>query len=181
MIEIDLRAGQLIAHTRAEEHDSGKLIARQQEEVLLAVEHAKHTELEMAHFIDCIESGTQPMTDGPGSLEGLQVIWKLYEAEEKKCVADLRGMGLGTWRPTRRPSLPACPSLFEFSLLSNHPQAHRRNSLVKTHHLLIQVSHDRAGLVGPPGRTRNLPPYSTSTLEKSPKRFPKLSSSPSLC
>ncbi|HCK10055.1 MAG TPA: hypothetical protein DHW45_09275 [Candidatus Latescibacteria bacterium] len=100
MIEIDLRAGQLIAHTRAEEHDSGKLIARQQEEVLLAVEHAKHTELEMAHFIDCIESGTQPMTDGPGSLEGLQVIWKLYEAEEKKCVADLRGMGLGTWRPT---------------------------------------------------------------------------------
>ena len=46
MIEIDLRAGQLIAHTRAEEHNSGKLIARQQEEVLLAVEDAKHTELE---------------------------------------------------------------------------------------------------------------------------------------
>lgn len=97
MLEIDLRAGRLIAHTRAEEHDSGKLIARQEEEVLLEVEHAKHTELEMAHFIDCIESGSRPMTDGPGSLEGLQVIWKLYEAEEQNTIADLRGLGLGTW------------------------------------------------------------------------------------
>jgi hypothetical protein len=31
-----------------------------------------------------------------GSLEGLQVIWKLYEAEEKGQLADLRGMGLGS-------------------------------------------------------------------------------------
>ena len=98
MLEIDLRAGQLIAHTRAEEHDSGKLVARQQEEVLMDVEHAKHTEVEMAHFIDCIDKGTRPLTDGPGSLEGLQVIWKLYEAEDKSEVADLRGLGLGTFR-----------------------------------------------------------------------------------
>jgi len=98
MLEIALRDGQLIAHTRAEEHDSGKLVARQEEEVLLELPHAKHTELEMAHFIDCIESGKQPLTDGPGSLEGLQVIWKLYEAEEKNEVADLRGLGLGSWR-----------------------------------------------------------------------------------
>ena len=98
MLEIDLRAGQLIAHTRAEEHDSGKLVARQQEDVLLEVEHAKHTELEMAHFIDCIENGKRPLTDGPGSLEGLQVIWKLYEAEDRNEVADLRGLGLGSWK-----------------------------------------------------------------------------------
>lgn len=98
MLEIDLRAGQLIAHTRAEEHDSGKLVARQQEEVLMDVEHAKHTEVEMAHFIDCIDKGKRPLTDGPGSLEGLQVIWKLYEAEVKNEVADLRGLGLGTFR-----------------------------------------------------------------------------------
>ena len=97
MLEIALREGQLIAHTRAEEHDSGKLVARQQEEVLLEVEHAKHTELEMAHFIDCIERGERPLTDGPGSLEGLQVIWKLYEAEENNAVADLSDLGLGTW------------------------------------------------------------------------------------
>ncbi|HAA76016.1 TPA: hypothetical protein DCE37_12955 [Candidatus Latescibacteria bacterium] len=97
MLEIDLRAGKLIAHTRAEEHDSGKLIARQQEEVIFEAPNAKHTELEMAHFIECIESGGQPLTDGPGSLEGLQVIWKLYEAEEDNTVADLQGLGLGTY------------------------------------------------------------------------------------
>jgi predicted dehydrogenase len=98
MLEIDLRGGQLIAHTRAEEHDSGKLVARQQEEVLMDVEYAKHTEVEMAHFIDCIDKDERPLTDGPGSLEGLQVIWKLYEAEEKNEVADLKGLGLGTYR-----------------------------------------------------------------------------------
>ena len=38
-----------------------------------------------------------PLTDGPGSLEGLQVIWKLYEAEDANQVADLQGLGLGTW------------------------------------------------------------------------------------
>jgi predicted dehydrogenase len=98
MLEIALRDGQLIAHTRAEEHDSGRLVARQQEEVLLEVPHAKHTDLEMAHFIDCIETGKQPLTDGQGSLEGLQVIWELYAAEEENRIADLGGLGLGTWK-----------------------------------------------------------------------------------
>ena len=60
--------------------------------------NAKHTELEMAHFIDCIETGAKPLSDPVGSLEGLQVIWKLYEAEEHNAMADLRGLGLGSWR-----------------------------------------------------------------------------------
>jgi hypothetical protein len=50
----------------------------------------------MAHFIDCIQNKKQPLTDPVSSLEGLQVIWKLYEAEDKHQLADLRGMGLGT-------------------------------------------------------------------------------------
>ena len=37
----------------------------------------------MAHFIDCIETGETPLTDPVSSLEGLKVIWKLYDAEEK--------------------------------------------------------------------------------------------------
>lgn len=98
MIEIDLAKGQLIAHTRAEEHEAGKLVSRQREEVLLQAPNAKHTELEMAHFIDCIETGATPLTNPANSLEGLQVIWKLYEAEERHEMADLRGLGLGTWR-----------------------------------------------------------------------------------
>ena len=97
-LEIALRSGQLIAHTRSEEHDSGKLIAKQKEEILLEAPSAKHTELEMSHFIDCIQTGNRPLTDAIGSLEGLQVIWKLYEAEEKNELADLQGLGLDTWR-----------------------------------------------------------------------------------
>lgn len=96
MLEINLREGKLIAHSRAEVHEAGKPVARQKEKVLLEAPNAKHTEIEMAHFIDCIETGQKPLTDGVGSLEGLQVIWKLYEAEEKGEVADLRGLGLGT-------------------------------------------------------------------------------------
>ena len=98
MIELALKPGQLIAHTRGEEHQAGKAVARQQEEVLMEAPNAKHTELEMAHFIDCIETGAKPLSDPVGSLEGLQVIWKLYEAEEHNAMADLRGLGLGSWR-----------------------------------------------------------------------------------
>jgi predicted dehydrogenase len=54
----------------------------------------KHTENEMAHFLDCIESGRQPLTDGPGSLQGLRLIWRLYEAEQLGVMADLSGLGL---------------------------------------------------------------------------------------
>lgn len=100
MLEIDLAQGRLVAHTRAEEHQAGKLVTQQREEVLLEAKNAKHTELEMAHFIDCIDTGATPLTDPVGSLEGLQVIWKLYEAEERHELADLRGLGLGTWQAT---------------------------------------------------------------------------------
>ena len=72
------------------EHDPG-----QKELVLLEDKHVKPTEVEMAHFIDCIETGETPLTDPVSSLEGLKVIWKLYDAEEKNEMADLSGMGLG--------------------------------------------------------------------------------------
>ncbi len=76
----------------------GKLIYHRddKEEVLLEMEAGKHTENEMVHFLDCIESGEKPLTDPVSSLEGLQVIWKLYEAEAANKLADLRGMGFGT-------------------------------------------------------------------------------------
>ena len=54
----------------------------------------KHTENEMAHFLDCIERGQTPQTDGEAGLQSLRVIWRLYEAEQRGVVADLRGLGL---------------------------------------------------------------------------------------
>ena len=97
MIEAALSEGKLIAHTRATEHVVGKPTVKQVEEVLLEVENSKPTETEMAHFLDCIETGAKPLTDPVGSLEGLQVIWKLYEAEERNEIAALQGLGLGTY------------------------------------------------------------------------------------
>jgi predicted dehydrogenase len=55
----------------------------------------KNVQHELVHFLDCIESGATPVTNGRDSLQGLRAIWRLYEAERKGAVADLRGLGLG--------------------------------------------------------------------------------------
>ncbi len=75
---------------------TGDLRIRRGEQVELVSQHetGKHTEAEMAHFVDCIQTGARPLTDGPGSLQGLRLIWRLYEAEELGGIADLRGLGL---------------------------------------------------------------------------------------
>ena len=86
MIEADITGCRLVVHA------SGK------EDVVLECEPGKHTENEMAHFLDCIADGSRPLTDGPGSLQGLRVIWRLYAAENTGEVADLRGLGLNGTR-----------------------------------------------------------------------------------
>ena len=65
-----------------------------EEEVVAECEVSKHTENEMAHFIECIQTGQQPFTSPEESVQGLKVIWKMYEAEEQGTLADLRGCGL---------------------------------------------------------------------------------------
>lgn len=59
---------------------------------------SKKTQFETGHFIDCIINHKKPLTDGEGSLQGLRVIWKLYEAEDKGEIADLRGLGLDEYK-----------------------------------------------------------------------------------
>lgn len=54
----------------------------------------KLTQHEMRHFLDCILNGKRPLTDGRSSLQGLRVIWRLYEAEKNHTMADLTGLGL---------------------------------------------------------------------------------------
>ena len=74
----------------------GKLthIMKSEEKVLLEADSGKHTENEMAHFLDCIETGQTPLTNGKGSLQGLRAIWRMYEAEKEGHMADLTGLGL---------------------------------------------------------------------------------------
>ena len=82
MIEADISGGRLIAH------------AGGRETLILQADTGKHTENEMAHFLDCIETGRLPRTNGPDSLQGLRLIWRLYEAEQRGSFADLSGLGL---------------------------------------------------------------------------------------
>jgi len=97
MLEAQISYGDIM---REQEGKSRLLFLRSgKEELLLESEAGKHTENEMAHFLDCIQYGKQPLTDGPGSLQGLRVIWRLYEAEHQGIVADLRGLGLDQFEP----------------------------------------------------------------------------------
>ena len=82
MLEAAVTGGRLILHQKGKE------------EVLMESEQGKHTENEMTHFLDCVQTGRRPLTDAPGSLQGLRVIWRLYDAEREGTVANLRGLGL---------------------------------------------------------------------------------------
>lgn len=62
-------------------------------EVLFEYAQGKHTQYEIAHFFDCIKTGKKPQTDIGSSLQGLRVIWRMYNAERNDRVADLRGLG----------------------------------------------------------------------------------------
>jgi predicted dehydrogenase len=83
MLEANFVQGRLIAIVGSEEkilHEYGGF--------------AKPLANEMEHFIDCVATGSRPLTDGRSSLQSLRVIWRLYEAERQGRVADLRGLGL---------------------------------------------------------------------------------------
>jgi hypothetical protein len=41
-----------------------------------------------------VRTGKKPITDGYSSLQGLRVIWKMYNAEKNGFVADLRDCAL---------------------------------------------------------------------------------------
>ena len=68
MIEATISEGKLIAHTEATEHMAGKPVLHHAETVLLEAPDSKPTEIELAHFLDCIETGAKPLTDPVGSL-----------------------------------------------------------------------------------------------------------------
>ena len=107
MLEVDFRRGQIVFHRFAAELDGvdsvephieeGELRETQfgKEAIIAEVpgkRTGKHADKELAHFVECIENGREPETSGPNSLWGLRVIWRLYEAERKGVVADLRDL-----------------------------------------------------------------------------------------
>ena len=88
--------GMLEFRLSSDEFEGERLILHRKgkAEVLLSAERAKPTVQEMVHFLDCVESGAEPLTNPRDSLEGLRTIWRMYDAEQKGVIADLRGISL---------------------------------------------------------------------------------------
>jgi predicted dehydrogenase len=93
MLEANISEGKLYLHANFNK-DRANLDTESKLQILMEVPSSgKHTNYEIEHFLDCITEGKRPLTDGPTSLQGLRVIWRLYEAEQNGTIADLRGLG----------------------------------------------------------------------------------------
>lgn len=66
---------------------------------------AKSISEEVRHFIQCIQTNSQPVTNPRMATQSLRVIWRLYQAEENGVVADLRGLGLDQFSESPDPIL----------------------------------------------------------------------------
>jgi len=94
MLEMHLAEGKLYAHSNMKQ-EHGDLETGSDRKVIMEIEEpGKMTQYETRHFLECVKNGTRPIVDGPRSIQGLRVIWILYEAEQTNSVADLRGLGL---------------------------------------------------------------------------------------
>lgn len=102
MLEINLADKKLYAHTHIKEEKANLDTESRTKVIYEADASGKFTHHELEHFLDCIRDGKHPISDGPTSLQGLRVIWRLYEAERNNSVADLRGLGLeDDWKSVR--------------------------------------------------------------------------------
>lgn len=94
MIEYDHFTGKIYAHTGLADHIPGSDGANEKCELIYEHESGKNLVPEMNHFLDCVLYGEKPITTAEDSLQGLRVIWKMYEAERDNTIADLTGLGL---------------------------------------------------------------------------------------
>ena len=95
MLEFDMNAGMIKLYNKGRRHEPGGT-ENLNFEILWQREgpRTKETQYEVAHFAECVRTGAKPLTDGYSALQGLRVIWALYDAEHHNTMADLRGMGL---------------------------------------------------------------------------------------
>lgn len=96
-LEFEFNSGEVRVYNNLVNHVPGEIAPDSQKYTVVwsrGDSANKETQHEVAHFIDCVLNKKQPMTDGHSALQGLRVIWKLYEAEKLGVFADLRGLGL---------------------------------------------------------------------------------------
>ena len=96
MLEFDNNSGEIRLYNGSGEHVPNGGNESQKYHVLWTREfdNGKHTQYEIKHFAECVLEDKTPFTDGWSALQGLRVIWELYNAEREGRMANLRGLGL---------------------------------------------------------------------------------------
>ena len=94
MLEYNISEETLYLHKNIKEEKANLETASEVQILMKGDDWSKKTQFETKHFIECIKNGTRPLTDGPSSLQGLRAIWRMYDAEKKGIIADLRGLGV---------------------------------------------------------------------------------------
>lgn len=97
MLEYEHISGEVRLYNSEREHRAGDANGTHSDYTVLwerGRDISKETQFEIAHFAECVRTGTLPLTNGWDALQGLRIIWKTYEAEKNNTVADLRGLGL---------------------------------------------------------------------------------------
>jgi predicted dehydrogenase len=101
LLEYEKKSGEVRLYNKNAEHRPGD--DENAEYTVLFRDPAaktKQTQHEILHFVDCIRTGKKPMTDARSVLQGLRIIWKMYDAEKHDVVADLRGLGMEEYLST---------------------------------------------------------------------------------
>ena len=97
LIDYEHRSGEIRLYDGIAVHEPGEEYSPQRSKVIWSRDEArgKNTHHEINHFTECVLDDKQPLTDGRSALQGLRVIWELYNAEKNHTLADLHGLGLG--------------------------------------------------------------------------------------
>ena len=95
LLEYEHTVGEVRLYNGSGDHKPGEATEKQSYNVLWkrAGEASKETQHEIRHFTECVLEDKTPLTNGRAALQGLRVIWKLYDAEKHGVMADLRGLG----------------------------------------------------------------------------------------
>ncbi|MCX5660305.1 MAG: Gfo/Idh/MocA family oxidoreductase [Planctomycetota bacterium] len=120
LLELDHAAGTITLHRDASGGDLPALKAALANGATVQGPHAtivyqtpptgKPTNAEVIDLVDAIEQGRPPGTTAREALQSLRVIWRLYDAEQRRVVADLRGLGLDEF--TDRPIVGSAGQVF---------------------------------------------------------------------
>ena len=91
LLDYDRFKGVIKLYSQSQEHNFGSTDNQSYKIIWKAEDNAlsKQTQHEIKHFVESILTGQKPITDGKTALRSLQVIWKMYDAEEHNVIANL--------------------------------------------------------------------------------------------